>query len=405
MLRRMLLRRTRRLGIKPNSQTKQEAQQARPFFMHPAVFLSGWVALGLLFGFQQLVEVEVSMGDWKIPLWVPLVGDTFGFLLWGLVVLGMWRFLRASIQRASPRQMLLQYLPLSVLVSILLEVIYLAVFRYQAPGKHHTYWTRLERYLSSELVTDIAIFWIGFALVRSIGYYQRFREREQMTARLEAQLVQARMQALQMELNPHFLFNTLNCVSSLMRSDPDSADEMLERLSSLLRITLAKGEAQRIPLQEEMEVIQLYVSIQQLRFGDRVRHSIQVAPEAWDALVPTMILQPIVENAYVHGIARSLGVGTITINASIEGDTLCISIRNAGCVPGSFDEAPKGQGVGIANVKARLELHYGSRQSFSIREMVPGDVTAIFLLPLEIVKSPSKDHAEPLYAASSSDRG
>ena len=98
----MLRQWIRRLGIKPNSLTKQEAQQARPFFMHPVVFLSGWAALGLLFGFQQLVEVEVSMGGLKIPLWVPLVGDAFGFLLWGLVVLGMWRYLRASIQRASP---------------------------------------------------------------------------------------------------------------------------------------------------------------------------------------------------------------------------------------------------------------------------------------------------------------
>jgi two-component system LytT family sensor kinase len=371
--------------------------------MHPVVFLSGWAALGLLFGFQQIVEV--SIGGWKIPFWAPLVGDTFGFLLWGLVFLGMWRFLRVSIQSASPRQMLLQYLPLSVLVSILQEAIFIAIFRYQAPGKHYGYWAQLEHYLSSELVTDVAIFWIVFALFRSVGYYQRFREREQMATRLEAQLVQARLQALQMQLNPHFLFNTLNCVSSLMRSDPDGADEMLERLSSLLRITLAKGEAQRIPLQEEMEVIQLYVSIQQLRFGDRVRHSIHVAPEAWDALVPTMILQPIVENAYVHGIARSLGEGTITIKASVAGDTLCILIRNAGCVQGSFDSAPQGQGVGIANVKARLELHYGSRQSFSIREMVPGDVTVVFLLPLEIAKSPSSDHGEPLYAASSSDRG
>jgi two-component system, LytTR family, sensor kinase len=399
----MLLRRTQRWGIKPNSLTKLEAPQARPFFMQPVVFLSGWVALGLLFGCQQIAEA--SMGNWKIPFWVPLVGDTLGFLLWGLVVLGMWRFLRASIQKSSPRQMLLQYLPLSVLVSILLEVIFLAIFRYESPGTHFTYWARLKRYLSSEMMTDVAVFWIGFALVRSIGYYQQFREREEMASRLEAQLVQARLQALQMELNPHFLFNTLNCVSSLMRSDPDRADEMLERQSSLLRITLAKGEAQRIPLQEEMEVIQLYVSIQQLRFGDRVRHSIQVAPEAWDALVPTMILQPIVENAYVHGIARSLGVGTIAIKASVAGDTLCISIRNTGRLPGSFDDPPQGQGVGIANVKARLELHYGSRQSFSIREMVPGDVTAIFLLPLEIAKSPSNDHAEPVYAASNSDRG
>jgi LytS/YehU family sensor histidine kinase len=226
-----------------------------------------------------------------------------------------------------------------------------------------------------------------------------------MASRLEAQLVQARLQALQMQLNPHFLFNTLNSVSSLMRSNPDGADEMLERLSSLLRITLAMGQAQKVRLQEEMDVVQLYVSIQQLRFGDRVKHSIQVAPEAWDALVPTMILQPIVENAYVHGISKSLAQGTITIKASIDGDTLYISIRNAGCVPGSFQEAPRKQGVGIANVKARLQLHYGSRQNFTIQEVAPGDVTAVFQLPLEIDKSPSSDNAESWYAASSSDRG
>jgi two-component system LytT family sensor kinase len=292
-------------------------------------------------------------------------------------------------------------LPLSVLVSVLVEASYTAIVRYQHPGQHRTYVARVEHYLSSDLVTDLAIFWLVFALFRAVGYYQRFREREQVASRLEGQLVQARLQALQMQLNPHFLFNTLNSVSSLMRSDPDGADEMLERLSSLLRITLAKGQAQKVPLQEEMDVIQLYVSIQQLRFGDRVRHKIDVSPEAWDALVPTMILQPIVENAYVHGISKSLGPGAITIKASIEGDNLCISVRNTG----SLNDAPEKHGVGIANVKTRLQLHYGSRQSFTIQEVTPGDVTAIFLLPLEIDKSPSSDHPESLYAASSSDRG
>ena len=383
--------------------SKQKTDHIRPIFMHPLVFLSGWVGLAFLFAFQEFAEV--SLGGYKIPLWVVLAAWVIHFLLWGLIFLGMWHFLRASIQNASLRRMLLQYLPLSVLLSVLEEVVFTAIFRYQAMGKHYTYLQRLERYLSSELMTNVAMFWIVFVLFRGIGYYQRLREREQMASRLQEQLVEARLQALQMQLNPHFLFNTLNSVSSLMRSDPDGADEMLERLSSLLRITLAKGQAQRIPLQEEMEVVQLYVSIQQLRFGDRVRHSIEVAPEVWDALVPSMILQPIVENAYVHGIARSLGEGTITIKASVEGDTLCISIRNAGCVPGSFGDALKRQGVGIANVKARLELHYGSRQSFSIREVVPGDVTALCVLPLEIDKRPSSDHAEPLYAASGSDRG
>jgi two-component system, LytTR family, sensor kinase len=371
--------------------------------MQPLVFLSGWVVLALLFGAQEYVME--SLWGYKIPLWVPLVGWVVEFLLLGLTFLGMWRFLRASIQTASTRQMILQYLPLSILVGVVEEMLWVAIFRYQRPGHHLSYITRLGHYLSSELLTNIVIFWIVFAFFRGIGYYQQLREREHVASRLEAQLVQARLQALQMQLNPHFLFNTLNCVSSLMRSDADSADEMLERLSSLLRITLAKGKAQKISLQEEMDVVQLYVSIQQLRFGDRVEHSIHVAPEAWDALVPTMILQPIVENAYVHGIAKSLGKGTITIEAGIEGDNLRVSIRNAGRGLRPFQDASARQGVGIANVVTRLELHYGSRQSFSLRELVPGEVTALFLLPLEVDKSLRHDHGSSLYAASSSDRG
>jgi len=393
----------RRLGNQLSNITKQELEQAHPFFMQPLVFLSGWLVLALLFGFQEYADISID--GWKIPLWAPLLGCTIEFLLWGLIFLGMWRFLREKIQSASPRQILLQYLPLSLVVCLIEEAIFVTLFRYQPMGKHYTYLARLEHYLASELITNLAIFWIVFALFRSIGYYQRFREREHAAARLQAQLVEARLQALQMQLNPHFLFNTLNSVSSLMRTDPDSADEMLERLSSLLRITLAKGQAQKIRLQEEMEVVQLYVSIQQLRFGDRVRHSIHVAPEVWDALVPTMILQPIVENAYVHGIAKSLGAGRITIEAGIKGDRLRVSICNIGSGLRPFQDALARPGVGIANVKARLELHYGSRQSFSLREPVPGEVTALFLLPLEIDQSLSHDHGSSLYAASGSDRG
>jgi two-component system, LytTR family, sensor kinase len=389
------------LGIKQNSLTSKDIASVHPFFMRPLIFLPCWVALGVLFGVQEYMDA--TMSGWKGPLWAPVLGCAIEFLLWGLIFLGMWFFLRVDIHSASPRRMLLQYLPLSILVGILEEVVFVAIFHYQHPGRHYTYLVRLQRYLSSELVTNVAIFWIGFALFRGMTYYQRFREREQLATRLEAQLNQARLQALQMQLNPHFLFNTLNCVSSLMRSDPDGADEMLERLSSLLRITLAKGQAQKIPLQEEMDVIQLYVSIQQLRFGDRVRHSIEVAPEAWDALVPTMILQPIVENAYVHGVAKSVGEEAITIKAFVEADTLCISIRNTGSAASLFEPAKRG--VGIANVNARLQLHYGSRQCFSLREVGPGDVIAVFQLPLELDKSPSSDHAESLYAASSSDRG
>src|ERR1700739_2842814 len=139
MLRRILQK--RRLAIKRNNPTKQETDPTRPFFMRPVVFLSGWVALGILFGFQE--TVEMSLDAWKVPFWIPFAAWTLEFLLWGLTFLGMWHFLRASIQAASTRQMLVLYLPLSVLVGIVEEVLYITIFRYQHPGKHYGFLTRL----------------------------------------------------------------------------------------------------------------------------------------------------------------------------------------------------------------------------------------------------------------------
>ena len=137
MLRRML--RSGQRGWESSQTIKLNTAKGKtvPFFMHPVIFLSGWVGLAFLFGLQEFAEV--SLGGWKVPLWIVLLGWTVRFLLWGLIFLGMWRYLRASIQRASPRQMLLQYLPLSVFISIVEEVLFVTIFRYQAPGKHYTY--------------------------------------------------------------------------------------------------------------------------------------------------------------------------------------------------------------------------------------------------------------------------
>src|ERR1700678_2083885 len=130
MLRRRLPRWRRRLGSNLSNDSKQELKHIRPFFMQPLVFLSGWVVLGLLFGLQEYVME--SIWGYKTPLWVPLVGWTVEFALWGLAFLGMWRFLQASIQSASLRQMILQYLPLSILVGVVEEMLWAAIFRYQS---------------------------------------------------------------------------------------------------------------------------------------------------------------------------------------------------------------------------------------------------------------------------------
>jgi LytS/YehU family sensor histidine kinase len=247
-----------------------------------------------------------------------------------------------------------------------------------------SYWHRLQFFLDSELLDNLVIFWFTFCLFRAILIYQSFRERQIATAQLETQLTQAQLRALRMQLNPHFLFNTMNSVSSLMRTDMEAADQVLEQLSSMLRITLDRGEQQLIPLTEEVDFIQLYLAIQKTRFRGTVHHYVAIEPEALDALVPTMILQPIVENAYVHGVAKTAGEAFIGIEGQTHEGQLRICVRNSGkgLALRSAAETAK-ERVGVANVRSRLQLHYGNAHCFELKEDADGEVQAILLLPLQ----------------------
>ena len=185
-----------------------------------------------------------------------------------------------------------------------------------------------------------------------------------------------------MQLNPHFLFNTMNNISSLMRSDVEAADLMLERMSSMLRMTLDRGDSKLILLTEEIEFIELYLSIQKMRFQGTVHHYVAIDPEVLDAQVPAMILQPLVENAYLHGVAKTVGEAFLGIEAQNQDGQLRLCVRNSGRgLAASLSE--KRECVGIANVKGRLNLHYGRAQRFTLGECSDGEVQAILLLPLE----------------------
>ena len=161
---------------------------------------------------------------------------------------------------------------------------------------------------------SLVIFWAVFFLLRGIGYYQLYRETDYAAVQLETQFANAQLRALRMQLNPHFLFNTMNSISSLMQTDIAAADKMLEQLSSLLRITLERGDVQLIPLSDEMEFIEMYLAMQDRRFTGRVRQEVYVEPDLYDALVPAMILQPVIENAYTHGLSRLDKDGVIAID-------------------------------------------------------------------------------------------
>ena len=344
--------------------------------------MSGWLALAVLFALQDWATFrawnEYQEFGRLYLLWA------IQFLLWGFICWIMWWKLGEWIQRATLRSIFLYVLPLSIAVSILEEVIWVTcTWPLRIGSRSMSYLHRLTFFLDSELVDNLVIFWVVFLLFRGVGYYQRLREKEYTEMRLESELTNAQLRALRMQLNPHFLFNTMNSISSLMHSDVELADRMLEQMCSMLRMTLDRGDARLIPLKDEIEFVQMYMAIQQMRFPGKVHSYVAIDPEVLDALVPTMILQPLMENAYVHGVALTRGEAFLGIEAQNHAGQLRICVRNSGRgLPVQADSCHDGHGVGIANVKARLELHYGNDQRFTLKEYADGEVQAILLLPL-----------------------
>jgi LytS/YehU family sensor histidine kinase len=205
------------------------------------------------------------------------------------------------------------------------------------------------------------------------------------------------MLALRMQINPHFLFNTMNSVSSLMYTDVRAADRVLEQLCGLLRVSLERGPKQLICLQQEMEFIEMYLSLQDLRSQGQVRQEIHIDPRLYDAQVPNMILQPIVENAYVHGLSR-VGSGLLEVEAREEAGRLCIAVRNSGVgLRPAKERESAGMGIGLSNVRKRLRLHFGERAQMTLNEITPGVVEVnvrfplTFAAPGDLAASPAEE--------------
>jgi signal transduction histidine kinase len=329
---------------------------------------------------------------WNMHLTLPLLMQAWGaqFFIWGVLCWIGWWTLRSHIYSASWKKMLFLIFPLSICVSVFEEAIWVFLFPHIPIGKPPMpFLRRLSFQLDAELVDSMVIFWSAFFLFRGIGYYLRFREKERIAAQLQAQLVHAQIRALRMQLNPHFLFNTMNGISSLMRTDIAAADLMLEQLSRLLRITLHRGDAQFIPLSDEMEFIEMYLAMQDRRFSGRVRQQMNVDPSVHDALVPSMILQPIVENAYAHGLSHLSSDGLLSIEANSIGPDLRLTVINNGV--GIIPASPKnGNGVGLSNVRERLLMHYGGDHTFSMSQIDGDRVQVVMTLPLRFAASPTE---------------
>ena len=205
------------------------------------------------------------------------------------------------------------------------------------------------------LVTYAAVVGLSYAL----GYYRESQARALKAATLETSLMEARLKTLEAELHPHFLFNTLHAISTLVHTNPEAADRMISRLSDLLRLTFDRSGAAGVPLKEELEFLQKYLEIEQIRFQDRLSVRFDIDPETLDTEVPRLILQPLVENAIKHGIGPRSGEGLVQVSAKKRETGTWIEVRDNGVGLSRTSRARFTNGVGLSNTRARLECLYG----------------------------------------------
>lgn len=372
-----------------------------------ATALGLWGALVLLFAAPVALTGPVS---WRQAV-------RFGLSFWALWLVFLpavaWLSLRFPIERRK----LLRNLALHALACLLVAGISRVTFRSgpwmspplqrsEAPG--HPARTRglppgppigFDAFLGLRVAMDVVVYWSLVGVGTAIMNFRRSQERERRAAELAASLTRAQLQALRMQINPHFLFNTLHAISGLVYVNPRAADEMLAELSELLRRSLDSMEEQEIPLGEELEFIGGYISLEQKRFGERLRVEQRVPDQLRQALVPALILQPLVENAIRHGIEPRRGPGLITIEARQEADRLHLTVQDDG--RGLPDSPPAGaerRGIGIANTRARLQGLYGPDQSFALERAKPQGCRVEIRLPWR-VRSPDPADLSPASAA------
>ncbi len=254
----------------------------------------------------------------------------------------------------------------------------LLLHRYPAVGP------TMRAYLSWILITvpwSVFMYFTVLGCVYAFSYFVEVQEREAHASRLAAQLAEARLGALRMQLNPHFLFNSLNALLVLVREkNTAAASQMLELLSDVLRQALRTNPRPEVPLSEELRFLEQYLAIEQVRFGDRLRVQWSIEDRARSSVVPGFILQPIVENAIKHGIARRADAGRVEISARVREVYLELAVRDDGVGKG----ASAAEGVGLSNTRERLRMLYGSDASVIIRTPASGGTEVVLRIPFRV---------------------
>ncbi|HSG99917.1 MAG TPA: histidine kinase, partial [candidate division Zixibacteria bacterium] len=307
--------------------------------------------------------------------------------LWGLVTLGVLRLAAViPLQRGRAWRWVVAHLALSVPITILYIFVYnfIMMLFYDVPNSWANYWNLFGPVTTKNQSYHYLAYWVALGVDLIVRYSQSLREKEVRAAELERQLADARLEALKAQLQPHFLFNTLNLIAELIHSDPELADRTLERLSDLLRMSLKHADTQETTLYEELRLVQVYLEIQQSRFSDRLSVVMDTPPDLERARTPSLVLQPLVENAIRHGVAQRSEPTCISISARQHNGSLELRVEDNGPGIDSPDHSSAGHGLGLQNTRERLARLYGPTGTVELMNRPSGGVCALVRIPLRL---------------------
>jgi len=382
------------MGRHSSSMIEETGQELISNRSRGPVWQRRWVRLAIIWGIWTFIglvfTVQFYFASYRSARPVPFIDALYMQMIWAYLFalatpLVLWIVTRLPLERDNWVRSALLHLPISVVLGVLLTAPgrILIWLRWDWPiGKPLTF-EGVTRFVIGNFSEAIGIYLLIALTGYAFSYYRRFREGQVRTLQLEAQLSQAQLQALKMQLHPHFLFNTLHSISALLNKDAEAARKMITRLGDFLRLTLENSGSQEVTLRQEMEFLSCYLEIERIRFQDRLVTHMDVAQQTLDAKVPNLILQPIVENAIRHGIAPRSTQGLIEIEAKQRNGTLRIQVRDNG--PGlsahRTSENVFKKGLGLANTETRLEQLYGPAHSFSLSNNPDGGLIVTLEIP------------------------
>ena len=331
--------------------------------------LAGWTVLAIFFAVSSSLTDVIA---YQPPRWrLTLVMALTEWYAWALLTpVVAWLAQRYPLRRGVVARSLVVHVPAGLVLAIV-KVALTRVMRLPIVPS--------SEYFQINLTTHYIMYWALVAAVHALTYYRTGREGELRASQLEARLADARLQLLKMQLHPHFLFNTLNTISELVHEDSATAARMIASLSELLRESLDAGADDQVTLAKELELLDRYIDIQRARFGDRLDVRVDVEDDARGALVPILILQPIVENSIRHGLAARVRAETIHVRAMRFDDRLILEVADDGI--GLGPDGAVREGVGLGNARARLEALYGPDQSIDVSSVEGGGVLVRLALP------------------------